>query len=125
MSFASLTFTYLDSEEGQKVFTNWDELQDLMNHVFIAEFQADKANQNCKSASLAVVIEVSPNLAVVTEVSPRLAVDIEESASLDDIIVVSWILVLIIELEPRVIVPPTTVVNVPPESPPVTAIVPT
>jgi hypothetical protein len=44
----------VDSEEGNKSFSNWDELQELMNHVFIAEFQADKANQNCKTASLAV-----------------------------------------------------------------------
>ena len=54
MSFSALNFTYLDSEEGQKTFSNWDELQELMNHVFIAEFSADKANQNCKTASLAV-----------------------------------------------------------------------
>jgi len=54
MSFASLSFSYQDNDEGQKTFSNWEELQELMNHVFIAEFSADKANQNCKSASLAV-----------------------------------------------------------------------
>lgn len=55
MSFASLSFTYIASDlESPQVYSQWDELQELMNQVFIAEFLADKANQNCKTASLAV-----------------------------------------------------------------------
>ncbi|MHA8066322.1 hypothetical protein V7S76_06520 [Aquirufa sp. ROCK2-A2] len=56
LSFSNLNFHYKDSFLDQELFiTDWDKIQDLMNLVYIADFQIEKAKEEFKNTqSLAV-----------------------------------------------------------------------
>ncbi|CAM4258054.1 hypothetical protein EWU23_01915 [Cytophagaceae bacterium 50C-KIRBA] len=49
LSFENLNFTYQESGSVLKTISDWDRLQALMNTVYIADFQADKAKEELKS----------------------------------------------------------------------------
>jgi len=45
MSFFELNYRYTNSSGQIEVVSDWDQLQSLMNLVYIAEFQSDKAKE--------------------------------------------------------------------------------
>ncbi len=46
MSFFELNYRYTNSSGQIEVLSDWDKLQELMNLVYIAEFQSDKAKED-------------------------------------------------------------------------------
>jgi hypothetical protein len=50
LSFANLNFQYRDSSLNQELFiSDWDKIQDLMNLVYVADFQIEKAKEDFKN----------------------------------------------------------------------------
>lgn len=50
LSFQNLNFTYQESGSVQKTISDWERLQTLMNTIYIADFQSDKAKEELKSS---------------------------------------------------------------------------